>query len=132
MEYTMEWNNRMYYPIAVKYDGMLIGILSREALGWPSMLSASMCNDYGSDKAIELEAGKEEKSWGLNPELAAKAIWKYHLKHMSWKKRLRRRWKQIKAIWAFWLAIGMLLLSSDFSNVPANIDAVFQFMDIWE
>ena len=134
MEYTTQWIGiQGFYHVLVidRYDGMRIGTieLSDSGRDEPYRIRASMSFGSDSKSTIELET---DKSWGLDPELAAKAIWKYHLKHMSWRKRLRRWYRRIKAIWAFWLAIGVLLLSSDFGNIPANIDIILQFMNILE
>ena len=141
MEYTMEWNNRMYYPIAVKYNGMLIGTLSvRERFDKPNnVIRASMYLDYGSGKYIELEADKEEKSWGLNPKLAAKAIWKYHLKHVSLKERLYRWYQQTKTIWnvigdIIWkasvVAAALGAASSDDIDVLQCISYITDILDL--
>ena len=102
MEYTIQWKNGLHYPAAVmdKYNGMRIGTvtLERDIVMDTRTIHAYMFLGYGSDKFIELENNKK-KSWELNPELAAEAIWKYHVTHMSWKKRLHRWYQQTNTIW---------------------------------
>ena len=136
MEYTIQWKNGLYYPAAVidKHNGMIVGIISLdEKPSKPSVIRASMYLDYGFGKARELEEDTEEKSWGLNPELAAEAIWKYHLKHMSWKKRLRRWYRRAKTIWnVVWKAVGVVAAAFLGAASSDDIDVLQYVISILE